>query len=86
MLSCFSRVRFSVTPWTVASQAPVSLGFSRQEYRGGLPSPPPGDLPDAGIEPRSVSALAGGVFTTSATWEALGRFLKEWVCFTPNTH
>jgi len=41
-----------VTPWTVASQAPLSKGFSRQEYWSGLPFPPPGDLPDPGIEPR----------------------------------
>ena len=40
-------------PWTVAHQAPLSMGFSRQEYWSGLPCPPPGDLPDPGIEPRS---------------------------------
>jgi len=47
-------------------------GFSRQEYWSGLPSPPPGDLPDPGIEPQSLTspALSGGLFTTSATWEA----------------
>ena len=48
-----SRVRLSVTPWTVAHQAPPSMGFSRQEYWSGLPFPSPGDLPDPGIEPRS---------------------------------
>ena len=58
-----------VTPWTVAHQAPLSMGFSRQEYWRGLPFPSPGDLPDPGTEPTSP-ALAGGVFTTSATWEA----------------
>ena len=41
----------SVTPWTVAGQAPLSMGFSRQEYWIGLPFPTPGDLPDPGIEP-----------------------------------
>ena len=41
------------TPWTVARQAPLSMGFSRQEYWGGLPFPSPGDLPDPGVEPRS---------------------------------
>ena len=41
------------TPWTVAHQAPLSIGFSRQEYCSGLPFPSPGDLPDPGIEPRS---------------------------------
>ena len=48
-----SRVRLHATPWTVAHQAPLSMGFSRQEYWGGLPCPPPGDLPDPGIEPGS---------------------------------
>ena len=40
-------------PWTVACQAPLSMGFSRQEYWNGLPFPSPGDLPDPGIEPES---------------------------------
>ena len=48
-----SRVQLFVTPWTVACQAPLSMGFSRQEYWSGLPFPPPGDLPDPGTEPRS---------------------------------
>ncbi|ELR63021.1 hypothetical protein M91_07536, partial [Bos mutus] len=49
--------------------APLSMGFSRQEYWSGLPCPPPGDLLDSGIEPKSLMspALAGGFFTTSAT-------------------
>ena len=53
-------------PWTVACQAPLSAGFSRQEYWSGLPVPPPGDLPHPGIEPRSLvsPSLAGGFFTT----------------------
>ena len=48
------------------------MGFSRQEYWSGLPCPPPGDVPNPGIEPVSLMspALAGGFFTTSATWEA----------------
>ena len=46
-------------PWTVTRQAPLSTGFSRQEYWSGLPFPPPGDLPDPGMEPTSP-ALAGG--------------------------
>ena len=72
MLSCFSCVRLCATPWTVAHQAPLSMGFSWQEYWSGLPCPPPGDLPDPGIKPVSVMspAFAGGFFTTSATWEA----------------
>ena len=67
-----SRVQLFVTPWTVALQAPLSMGFSRQEYWNGLPCPPPEDLPDPGIEPESLAspALAGGFLTTSATWEA----------------
>ena len=44
LLSCFSHVLFFVNPWTVARQAPLSMGFSRQEYRSGLPFPSPGDL------------------------------------------
>ena len=48
----------SVTPWTVASQAPLSMGFSRREYWSELPCPPPGDLPDPGIEPRSPALQA----------------------------
>ena len=48
-----SSVRFFATPWTVAYQAPPSMGFSRQEYWSKLPFPSPGDLPDPGIEPRS---------------------------------
>ena len=53
ILSHFSRVRLFVTPWTVARQAPLSMGFSRQEYWSSLPCPPPGDLPNPGIEPTS---------------------------------
>ena len=45
MLSCFSRVQLCATPWTVAHQAPLSIGLSRQEYLNALPCPPPGDLP-----------------------------------------
>ena len=77
VLSRFSSVRLFATLWTVAHEAPLSMGFSRQEYWSGLPCPPPGDLPDPGIEPhllhRQSPALAGGFFTTSATttWEAL---------------
>ena len=52
-----SRVRFFATPWTVALQAPLSMGFSRREYWAGLPFPFPGDLPDPGIEPRSSAFL-----------------------------
>ena len=57
-----------MTPQTVARQGPVSMGFSRQENWSRLPCPPPGDLPNPGIE--TASSLAGEFFTTSATWEA----------------
>ena len=53
-----SRVRLFATPWTVVHQAPPSMGFSRQEYWGGLPFPSPGDLPNPGIEPRSPALQA----------------------------
>ena len=69
---CFlSHVWPFVTPRTVAHQASLSMGFSRQEYWSGLPFPPPGDLPNPRIEPMSpaASALAGGFFTT----EPLGK-------------
>ena len=49
-----SIVSDSATPWTVAHQSPLSMGFTRQEYWNGLPFPSPGDLPDSGIEPRST--------------------------------
>ena len=60
-----------VTLETVAHQTPLSTEFSRQEYGRELPFPPPGDLPNPGIKPTSLEspALAGGFFTTSATWE-----------------
>ena len=58
LLSHFSCVRLFVTPWTVAHQAPLSMEFSRQEYWSGLPCPPPGDLPNAGSEPRSPALQA----------------------------
>ena len=58
-----SHVRFFVTLWIVAHQAPLSMGFSRQKYWSGLPFPPPGDLSDPGIECMSP-VLAGEFFTT----------------------
>ena len=66
-----SHVWHFATPWTVAHQAPLSMGFSRQEYWSGLPFPSPGDLPIPGIEPSSLTspALAGVFFTT----EPLGK-------------
>ena len=61
---CFSHVWLSADPWTIAHQAPLSMGFSRQEYWSGWPCLPPGDLPNPGIELASLKspALAGGFF------------------------
>ena len=74
VLSHFSHVRLCVTLWTATCQAPLSMGFSRQEYWSVLPCPPPGDLPDPGTEPVSFMspAMASRFFTTSATWEVQG--------------
>ena len=58
MLSRFNCVQLYVTLWYVACQAPLSMGFSRQEYQSGLPCPLPGDLPHPGIEPRSPALQA----------------------------
>ena len=58
-----SRVRLFATLWTVAHQAPSSMGFSRQEYWSGLPFPSPGDLPDPGIEPGSPTLQADALIT-----------------------
>ena len=72
VLSYLSPVRLFVTPWTVACQPPLSMGFSSQEYWSGLPCPPPGDLSDPRIEPGTPQspALPGGFFITGTTWEA----------------
>ena len=68
MLSRSSQVQLFVTLWTIDHQALLSMGFSRQEYGYGLPFPPPGHLPNAGIEPAS-SVLAGGFFTAEPLWK-----------------
>ena len=69
VLHLFSHVQLCVTPWIVARQALLSMGFSRQECWSGLPYFPPGDLPDPGMEPVSPMspALTGRFFTTGAT-------------------
>ena len=86
LLTC---VQLFVTPWTAAHQAPLSMGFSRLEYRSGLPFPPPGDLPSPGIELESPEppALACRFFTTEprAAWEAYIRTVKS-LCCTPKTN
>ena len=73
MLRRFSCVRLFATPWTVARQAPLCMGFSRQEYCSRLPFPPPGDIPDPGIELVSPAtpALAGRFFTSEPPGEPL---------------
>ena len=57
-MHALSHVRLCETPWTAARQAPLSMGFSRQEYGSGLPFPTPGDLPDRGIESISPASPA----------------------------
>ena len=71
VVSLLSYVQFFATPWTVARQPPLSMGFPRQEYRSGLSFPSPGDLPDPGMEPTSP-ALAGGLFTTDHQGSLVG--------------
>ena len=63
-MSVLSHIQLFSTPWTVACQAPLSMGFSRQEYWSWLPFPAPGHLPHPGIEP-VFPALAGRFFTTA---------------------
>ena len=77
VLSHFSCVWLFVTPWIVVHQAPQSMGFSRKEYWGELPWPPSGDLSHPGIKPTSLTSpvLAGGFFTTCATYEAPNKLL-----------
>ena len=72
VLRHFSHVQLFATLWTVACQAPLSMGFSRQEYWSGLPCTSPGHLPDPGSKPVSLMspALAGEFFTIRATSEA----------------
>ena len=58
VLSHYSCVRLFVIPWAIAHQAPLFMGFSRQEYWNGLPCPPPEDLPNQGIKHRSLTLQA----------------------------
>ena len=67
-----SRVRLFVSAWTIARQAPLSMGFPRQEYWSGWPFPSPGDLPDPGIDGTCVSCLAGGFCIAAAPGKPSG--------------
>ena len=84
MLNCVSHVRLFANLWTVARQAPLPKGFSRQECWSGLLYSSPWNLPEPGIEPTSLmsAALAGEFFTTSATWAGKMvevKALLEWI-------
>ena len=83
ILNRFSHVRLFATLWTVALQAPLCMGFSSKEYWSGL-FLTPGDLPDPGIKLAFSSlimspTLAGGFFTTNATWETLQMETSAWM-------
>ena len=85
----FSWIQLFVTPWTIAHQAPLSMGFSRQDYWIGLPFPSPGDLPDPGIKPTSLtsSALEGRFFTPLPPGKpelSVGIFICKWNKWTVN--
>ena len=81
MLNHFSCAQLFATLWTVARQAPLSKGFSRQEHWSEFLCVPPGDLPDPGIKASCLTspALLGGFFPTSATWEAQIQWQWKWV-------
>ena len=78
-----SRVQLFATPWTVAHQAPLSMGFTRQEYWSGLPFPSPGDLPEPGVEPRSLALKANSLPSEHGAFKyKVRRTVKdlEWPC------
>ena len=77
-----SCVQLFAAPWTVAHQAPLPMEFSRQEYWNGVAFPPPMDLPNSGIKPMSLASptLAGGFFTTSASWEISYTYMQTQKC------
>ena len=72
-----SRVRLFVTPWAVAYHAPLSMGFSRQEYWSGAPLPPPEDLPDPGIGPGSPALQAGASLSEPPAMADVDGILKS---------
>ena len=69
-MKSLSRVRLFAIPWTVAYQAPPSMGFSRQQYWSGLPFPSPGDLPNPGIDPGSPSFQADALTSEPLMWKS----------------
>ena len=83
VLSCFSRVQLCAAPCTVACQAPLSMGFFRQEYRSGLPFPPPEDLLDLGMEPTSPASPA--LQADSLPWSHQGS-MSSMSCYEKNIH
>ena len=86
MLSCFSHVPLFATQWTVTHQAPMSMGFSRQEYWNGLLFPPPGAFADPGIELMSIMSpvLAGAFFTTSHLESSYVQNIRQLIYFKIN--
>ena len=91
-MKSLSHVRLFETLWTVAPQAPLSMGFSRQEYWSGLPFPSPGDLPDPGIEPRSPALQADpltseppgqtpGILKVNSKVDRQQNVQCRWLCF-----
>ena len=93
VLSRYSHVWLFATSWTVACQAPLSMGFSRQDYWSGLPHPPPGDIPDSGIELTSLALQADSLLLShqgspdpavsnlNQTWERRGRYYDISLCW-----
>ena len=76
-VNLFRRVQLFATPWTVAYQAPPSMGFSWQEYRSGLPCPSPGDLPDPGIKPRTPALQADALTSEPSSRRLLISWLQS---------
>ena len=81
MLNHFSCVQLFVTPWSVARQAPLFLGFSKKEYWSGLPGPPPGDPPDPEIEPTYPAAPASQVESSLLSHQG-----SPYICINTHTH
>ena len=77
-VSVLSRVRLFATPWTLACKAPLSMGFSRQEYCGGLPFPSPGDLPDPEMEPRSPASWADALLSELRGKQLITEWYDYW--------